>query len=503
MVAAMLRPLLPAVTSLVLVLHGCGDDGGSGGSGGTDSDGDSGSEGSGSGGDTEGTPPTDWPETGLLGCPSGETCTFVLVSETLDDRLEIFAPRGPGAAYRGQLDLDFKPNTCDGCDPGDNGDERLDEPFGSAVMGDQVGVLVGHYPSQTNGSLLGFPASGLADYAEGSTVPVADIFSGGAFVDPFVNTVLDIEEPLFANTPDGRFLISAFDNNLFAPETTWTNPGALMLTSPAGGAVDRWTLTGLENGECHGAAQMVMVTDTVAAVACDGNEGVAFVDLAPLQAGAGQDVLVGRYCDLPATTERRVRYLASDGRGGVLVAESASMLLPENATMWWMSGDCSIQGFAQLDAASTVWGLGQVVTLPGDEPRWLFASGVGHRGLYGVRAEDGMLTSCGPIEGLDAATTGGADGDGPLDPLALALTSDGTGLAIGSAPPSAPTAGPGYGKVLWADVDPSQADPCASVSNLVDLTDGAAGHAPAVDPADPLTWRRAPVAITLVEVQAN
>src|SRR5690606_27200822 len=55
------------------------------------------------------------PPGGMLGCPAGETCTLVLVSQTLDDRLEVFSPGDPrGAVYRGAIDLDFKPNDLDG-----------------------------------------------------------------------------------------------------------------------------------------------------------------------------------------------------------------------------------------------------------------------------------------------------------------------------------------------------------------------------------------------------
>lgn len=479
---------IPA-SALAACLCACGDGGGRSDSAGSDGE---------TTDPTDGDPsPVPWPENGLLGCPPGEACTFLLVSETLDDRLEIFAPRGPGPLYRGQLNLDFKPNDCDGCDAGDNGDGRLDEPFGAAVLGDTLGLLMGHYPMRSRGSLLSFPASALADYPPGATVPVGDIFGAGGFVGAFAGLELGVEEPLFVSgIGSDRFLVSAFANDLFQAEASWTEPGILLRPDIAGGSeTGRWSLADLEGGSCLGAGQLVASGPDRIAVACDGNEGVAFLETSSLQS----DTVVGRYCDLPAAQDRRVRYLAPDGRGGVLVADSASNFLPENATLWWLGDGCDIQGFAQLDAASTVWALGQVVRLPTDgDPAWLFASGVGHRGLYGVWVQGSSLSQCGPIEGFDDAWVGG-DGN-PLEPHALAITADGAGLAIGAAPVMAPTAGPGYGKVLWAPLDPSRADPCAAVGAVEDLTDGSSEHAPAVDTADVSTWRRAPIGLTLVEV---
>lgn len=83
----------------------------------------------------------------VLAC-SEPPCTFVLVSQTLDDRVEIFAPDDvDGQIYRGALDLDLKPNECQGCGLGDYNAGRLDEPFGLAVAGGFVHVVAGHYPS--------------------------------------------------------------------------------------------------------------------------------------------------------------------------------------------------------------------------------------------------------------------------------------------------------------------------------------------------------------------
>src|SRR5690606_94175 len=79
-------------------------------------------------------------DSGLLGCASGSSCTIVAVSQTIDDRVELFSAEGPGPVYRGALDLDLKPNPS-----GDISGEFLDEPYGLAWDGASLHVLVGHY----------------------------------------------------------------------------------------------------------------------------------------------------------------------------------------------------------------------------------------------------------------------------------------------------------------------------------------------------------------------
>ena len=78
------------------------------------------------------------PSEGLLACPAGESCTLVVVAQAFDDRVDVFAARGPGPIYRGALDLDLKPNPL-----GDNSGDFLDEPYGMAIDDFGLSVLVG------------------------------------------------------------------------------------------------------------------------------------------------------------------------------------------------------------------------------------------------------------------------------------------------------------------------------------------------------------------------
>jgi hypothetical protein len=87
-------------------------------------------------------------------------------------------------------------------------------------------------------------------------------------------------------------------------------------------------------------------------------------------------------------------------------------------------------------------------------------------------------------------------GSEPLRPHALALSSDGRGLAIAAAPADYANAEPGYASLWWTELDYAD-DPCdAEVLDPVEL----GASAPAVDTALPQTWRRAPDVITLIEL---
>jgi hypothetical protein len=262
-------------------------------------------------------------------------------------------------------------------------------------------------------------------------------------------------------------------------------------------------LDDLDGGACAGAAQIVTVDDDTLAVACDGNEAIAFLEAGDPVGASIEDAaagISGRICQLPsATSGRRVRYLAPDGEGGVVVAEGGGAMLLGGARLWAYDASCSMLGFAMLPDDD--WQLGQIVRLPGTpETTWLLASGAataaGHRGIHVVQSGS-MLEVCGVVAGFDESFQDGSGG--ALEPFALAPTSDGSHLAVGVAPLAAPMSGPGYGKVLWATLSGLE-DPCSLSAEVTDLTNGGSG-APAVDAGDASTFRRAPLVVELFEVQ--
>jgi hypothetical protein len=229
------------------------------------------------------------------------------------------------------------------------------------------------------------------------------------------------------------------------------------------------------------------------AVACDGNDVLAMLEVGgvaadPIDAAAA--TIGGSACTLPVVG-RRVRHLASDGVDGVLVGAGPGENIVDPASIIRVGGDCSTLGLLQLPSERN-WILHEISPIDGEPRRWLVASGAGMfaqtgaRGIYVVYDEGGLQLCPDPIPGFDAHWT---TADGEIDPFAL-LTADETHVVVGAGPAEAPTAGPGYGKVLWATL--SGTAPCELAAEVVDLTDGAAGHAPVVDPADPLTFRRAP-----------
>ena len=477
------------------LLGACGDDGG--GSGDTDGGDATGAEGStgvvaGDGGE-------------VLGCPAGQTCDLVLVSQTLDDRVEVFSPADPaGVVYRGAIDIDLKPNTCEGCEPGDNSDGRLDEPYGLAIAGGHLHVVTGHYPMSASGSLVSFPFDFFADRAAGATIPVTDYFDGAAFTG-VVSVPLGELEPIFVTAVGDKLLLGVFNNDLFATEDTWTQSGKLAIIDAAdpGGGFGIADLGGLDGGGCNGAAQVITLDDGRIAVACDGNEGVAVLQIDALDGtpteAAGS--VTGQVCSIPGSLgSKRVRHLASDGSGGFVVLEGPGPNVLDDGKLWWFDGDCGMQGLVTLDGMD--WQLTQVVALPQWPATWLFASGAaspaGNRGIYVAEGAGGQITVCGPLPGFDALLSDDA-GD-PLEPQAIALDPGGTHLAVGTGPFVAPSAGPGFGRVGWATLSGTDgADPCAITASVTDLTAGPPG-APAVDPADPLTFRRSPAVVEIVRV---
>lgn len=475
------------VLGAAMLVGACSDDVGADDTGGT---GDTGAE--------TGTGNTGVGEQGVLGCPAGERCTFVLVSQTLDDRIEIFSPGDPrGMNYRGTLDVDLKPNI-----DGDNSGELLDEPFGLAIAGGHLHVLLGHFPQRDSGSLFSFPFSFFENQEVSGTIAVASYFTNGQAVEPVVEVPLEQEEPIFMIEHGSRLLVSVFGNDLFSEESNWTNPGKLLVVDAANptdlGIQD---LSALEGGPCDGAAQIVDLGSGAVAVACDGNDAVAFLDVSTVgtgNPGTAAATITGRVCPLTVAMSRRVRYLAPDGDRGVVVVVGPGGLNPlGSADLHRIGPDCALRGITPVasDGRSQPAEISAVST-----DTWLLASGAGQldmggmRGVFVVRDTGGSLEVCADaIGGFEEhwQTPGQA-----LDPFALASSADGTHLAVGAAPVSSASADGIYGKVLWASL-PGFDDPCAVTADVVDLTAG--DLVPAPD--EFRTWRRAPNRIVIAEVQ--
>ena len=429
-------------------------------------------------------------EDGPLGCPAGEACTMIALSQTLDDRVDLFTGRGPGPGYRGSLDLDLVPNQN-----GDISGDLLDEPYGIGWDGAALSVLVGHYPSREVGSLLRIPAAGLVDYAPGSLIPREDWFGEAGAMGLGIELLgLEREEPLslLVEPETNTRLVSVFANDRTTPETQWTTISELLVVDEDGAVTS-------VDATCPGAWAIVPLDedfDTLA-IACDGDESIVIFDSSGL--GAGEAPSVRCKGSVPFSL-KRVRYLAPDGLGGALVVEHPPIISPDElARLWWFDGDCELRGFTDLEG-NLSWSTRELIRIPANDPRWLLARTDGdERGVWVLAGDPaaGSVETCGRLDALDeaGAWVSAANGD-ELRPHALELTSDGLGLAISTGPADYDDAGPGYGSVWWTELDYGD-DPCAATAiDPVEL--GAA--APAVDPAIPETWRRAPDVMTLIEV---
>ncbi len=441
--------------------------------------------------------PQPWPNEGMLACDQ-PPCTFLFAVQTLDDRIEIFAP-DTAEPYRGTLHLDLKPNL-----DGDNGDGRLDEPFEVAIAGGYLLTAVGHYPAREIGSLLAIPLQLLADEMPGVSVPTDNIFSAGAFVGDVVYRPLGGLEPIYVSLRGERLIIAEFNNDLFSAEDTWTAPSELLVvdvTDPGAepGRVSLGDIMGEMAGSCAGAGQIISLGGDRMAVACDGNEAVAIVNVAGVGSGTPAQgaaaVTPEALCDLPSTSGVRVRHLTPAAGGGLVVAESPIIASTDPARLWTLSGSCEFGSFGSV-VDGGAGGLTQVRNIPGHNA-YLVGGTVGRRGVFAVVDSGSALETCDPIGAVAPQFTGSDGGD--LEPLALIVTKDGSRIGMGLGPFSPSSATAGYGKVLWGELTTDGG--CATeIQNLVDLTDGAVGHAPAVEAVDPATWRRAPSVLMVHEV---
>jgi hypothetical protein len=199
-------------------------------------------------------------------------------------------------------------------------------------------------------------------------------------------------------------------------------------------------------------------------------------------------------------SNKRVRYIAPDGVGGALVTYGpTSFDLEADGLVYRVGPDCTGITSAEIGTMGTAQ-LGELI--PFSPGYWLVASGSNvagaQRGVF-VLQGGSTLEVCGSIGGFEDMW---ASPGGDTQPYALALTTNGDqfGLAV-----SAVTAfnisaeNQVFGKVLWAELSGTD-DPCTMTATVTDLTDGAGDHAPAPNPGDPSTWRRAPNVVVIEEV---
>lgn len=430
---------------------------------------------------------------GLFGCPGGQ-CTLVLVSQTLDDRIDVFEVGGAKPKLRGRIALDLKPDPS-GLQTSGN---LLDEPYGLVLTDSDLLVAIGHYPDTDSGSLLRFPRTTFSDLEPGHLFATDRYYQSGAFKDGVEALAHGRREGIFLLPhPSGRVLVSVFANNL--QTTEWTTPSQLLIVDPMDLAAGVASVDlGALPKPCIGAWELQALDPAVSkiALACDGSESIAVLALpadfatAPL-ADVAQNVTG---CGLNLASDGwATQFVSGDGAGGFLAVQSQLALPPK---LWHVDASCSPSGIPTGDvpeALNQVHLLRQPVLLrPAADkpPMWLVAAGPTDDGVVIVQGGDAP-TMCGKLGGLDALTSENS-------PWALALTGDRTHLAIGAGPASNPQLSSGRGQVLWASLDVSGLDSCqVQATAAVDLGAGL------FSVSDPTTWMRAPNVVLIAELGAN
>ncbi len=428
---------------------------------------------------------------GLFGCSSA-SCTFVVVSQTLDDRVDVFGVEG-SSHLQARIALDLKPDPS-GLQVAGN---LLDEPYGIDVVGEELRVLVGHYPDTERGSLVVLPEQLFAGLEAGSVVSTSELFDGIDFVGGARSIELERQEAIFALPhSSGKMIVGVFANDLRAID--WPNTSELLIVDPAAegeAAIGAFDLGGLDVA-CQGAWGMIAADDPVnpgrVALACDGSDSVAMLELPDLGAmSAGDAAAAISGCGVKLLEgDWTTRFLAPDGAGGVLAIQSQLVSGPR---LWRVGGECQVAPASESVAEEfgSLRVLSEAVLLEGGgDPTWLVAGGVPSTGVYVIKGADPQL--CGRVSGLENAFT--PAGGSANAPYALALADDALHLAIGSGPPSNPESAEGRGQVHWATLDTSGIASCeVAVTALDELTEGLF-----VD-SDPKTWVRAPNVLKIVQ----
>lgn len=429
------------------------------------------------------------PGLGLFACDS-PPCKLVLVSQTLDDRVDVFDVTGT-PSLRGRISLDLKP------DP--NGAQLgglLDEPYELALTSSSLVVTVGHYPQIDQGSLLEFPFTAFADLAPGATFRAPDYFTNGNFGAGVTALIHGRQEGIFLLPhPGGRLLVGVFANNL--QTTQWTSPSEILVVDPTElsatpGSFDLGTLA----KPCLGAWRLTALDDAVSkvAIACDGSDSIAVLSLpddfadAPIADAAAGITACGANLSVGSWT---TQFVAPDGAGGFLAVQAQ---LAESPRLWQVGSSCSPGKPTQVAPAGfeDVHLLRQPVLLQpkgASEALWLVAlAGPIEHGVVVIRG-GASPTMCGRLTGLDDTLT---DVNAPW---ALALDRAGEHLAIGAGPPSNPELTDGRGQTLWVTLDRSKLASCElAATEVVDL------NADLFQSANPETWSRAPNVVVIAEL---
>ncbi len=429
---------------------------------------------------------------GLFGCDL-PSCTFVVVSQTLDDRVDVFDVSA-NPQLRARVVVDLKPDPS-GLQTAGN---LLDEPYGIDVYQGDLRLLLGHYPDTKLGSLVVLPEGLTAGVTAGAVIETAEFFDGANFVSPARGLELDRQEAIFAlSHSSGKIIVGVFANDLRALE--WPNASQLLIIDPSqegAAAIGAFDLGGLDV-PCRGAWGMAAVDDQQApkrvALACDGSNSVAMVELpanlgelSPADAagsisGCGVELLGAGW-----TT----RFVAADGSGGALALQSQ---LVKGPRLWRVGSGCEVLPATESVAEefSGVRTLAEPVLLQGGAtPTWLVAGGVPETGIYLIRGADPTL--CGKVSGLEGVFT--PAGGQANAPYSLALAEDGQHLAIGSGPPSNPESAEGRGQVHWLTLETGDIEACKiAAMQVVELTGGLFVG------TDPQTWVRAPNVIKIVQ----
>lgn len=425
--------------------------------------------------------------TGLFACDS-PPCTLIIVSQTLDDRVDIWD--GDTHQLRGRIDLDLKPD-----ETGKQLGVLLDEPYDLALTDDDLLITLGHYPDTDKGSLLRFPRSEFADLEPGATYTAdryyntASLVFNGA-VEPL--THLREEGIFLLPHPSGRMILGVFANNLLGTSDTWMNPSELLVFDPEDldglGSFDLGTL----DVPCIGGWRLEPLDAAVSKIglACDGSQSIAiltlpddFASAAPEAAAAG--ITGCGYALLPSTF---TQFVSADGAGGLLAVQSQ---LDKSPRLTHINDQCAPTAISMSppDELADIKLLRQpVLASPASEgpPIWLIASGV--PGDVVVARGGGTPALCGRLGGLDMINPKNV-------PWALALNGAGDHLAIGAGPLSDPQGKDGSGQVLWGTLDRAQLTTCTPVlTDVVDL------NADLFSLSDPSTWIRAPNVIVVAEI---
>lgn len=441
------------------------------------------------GAESTGEPTTAGPETGLFACDS-PPCKVLLVSQTLDDRVNVYDL--DTKQLRGRISLDLKPDPSGQQIAGN----LLDEPYDLVLTDTDLLVTLGHYPDTDQGSLLRFPRAIFTDLSAGSTFATADYFKSPSFSAGVEGLAHGRQEGIFLLPhPGGRLLVGVFANNLRSGQ--WTTPSELLVVDPADlSATPASVDLGALDVPCIGAWQLTPLDAGLSriAVACDGSETIAvltlpedFATATPEQAASG---ITGCGFKLGGGEAWTTQYVAPNGAGGFLAIQTQ---LAESPRLWQVSAGCQPTSLPSKDVPPTLQQvrlLRQPVLLrpAGEsEPLWLIASALPDPGVVIVRGGD-SATMCGRVEGLGLLASANA-------PWALALDAAGEHLAIGAGVPNNPELSEGKGQVLWAGLDRSKEASCeVTATNVVDLNAGR------YKISDPETWVRAPNVLVLAEL---